>query len=63
MSAWTKEELEGMLEDVVNELNLSESAIDEHGQLGTSPAELVRLVLEEKDRVIRSLQNRLYLIN
>jgi hypothetical protein len=27
MSCWTKEELENMLEDVVNELDLSESAI------------------------------------
>ena len=28
MSCWTKEELEHMLEDVVNELDLSESAIE-----------------------------------
>jgi len=45
-----------MLEDVVNELNLSGVTIEKHGPLGTSPAELVRLVLEEKDRQIRMLK-------
>ena len=45
-----------MLEDVVNELNLSEAMIEKHGQEGTSPATLVRLVLEEKDRQIRMLK-------
>jgi predicted nucleic acid-binding Zn-ribbon protein len=38
------------LEDVVNELDLSESAIEKHGQIGTAPADLVRLVLEEKSK-------------
>ncbi len=52
----TKEQLDNMLEDVVNELDLSELAINEHGQHGTSPAELVRLVLEEKDKTIRCLR-------
>jgi len=56
MSCWTKEELENMLEDVVNELDLSESAIEEHGPMGTAPAELVRLVLEQKDRTITMLK-------
>jgi hypothetical protein len=56
MSKWTKEELENMLEDVVNELNLSEAAMEEHGPKGTAPAELVRLVLEEKDKQIRMLK-------
>ncbi len=37
------------LEDVVNELDLSEIAVEHHGQHGTAVAELVRLVLEEKD--------------
>jgi len=46
-----------MLEDVVNELDLSGSAIEKHGQLGTPPAELVRLVLEEKDKRIAMLQS------
>jgi len=55
MSKWTKEELENMLEDVVNELELSDSAVEKHGQLGTAPAELVRLVLDEKDLRIRAL--------
>ena len=29
--------------------------IFEHGQIGTAPAELVRLVLEQKDKEIRML--------
>jgi hypothetical protein len=56
MSRYTKEELENMLEDVINELELSESMIVKHGQHGTPPAELVRLVLEEKNMKIRMLQ-------
>ncbi len=56
MSCWTKPELENMLEDVVNELNLSGTMIEKHGQLGTAPAELVRLVLEQKDKEIRMLK-------
>ena len=56
MSCWTKPELENMLEDVVNELNLSEKMIEKHGQLGTAPAELVRLVLEQKDKEILMLK-------
>ena len=56
MSCWTKKELENMLEDVVNELNLSQEMIEKHGQEGTAPATLVRLVLEEKDRQIRMLK-------
>lgn len=56
MSCWNKEQLENMLEDVVNELDLSEEMIEKHGQEGTAPATLVRLVLEEKDRQIRMLK-------
>jgi len=56
MSCWTKPELENMLEDVVNVLDLSEIAIEKHGPLGTAPAELVRLVLNEKDFKIRALE-------
>ena len=56
MSCWTKPELENMLEDVVNELDLSSEMIEKHGQEGTAPAELVRLVLEEKDRQIFMLK-------
>jgi hypothetical protein len=55
MSSWTKEQLENMLEDVVNELDLSAEMIEKHGQLGTAPSELVRLVLMEKDLRIRML--------
>jgi hypothetical protein len=56
MSTWSKEELENMLSSVVDELNLSDEALEKHGSLGTSPAELVKLVLEEKDRVITLLK-------
>jgi hypothetical protein len=52
----TKEDLHNMLEDVVNELCLSESMIEKHGQCGTAPAELVRLVLECKDLEIIALE-------
>lgn len=45
-----------MLEDVVNELNLSEAMIYKHGQLGTAPSELVREVLVQKDKEIRMLK-------
>ena len=56
MSKWNKQELENMLEDVVNELDLSDGMIEKHGPLGTSPAELVRLVLERIDLEIRALR-------
>ena len=56
MSCWTKPELEDMLFDVVNELNLSEGMIEKHGPFGTAPAELVRLVLEQKDLEIQALK-------
>jgi len=49
MSRWSKEELENMLEDVVNELDLSAEMVEKHGPLGTPPAELVRMVLDQKD--------------
>jgi uncharacterized protein related to proFAR isomerase len=50
------EEYKSMLEDVVTVLDLSDSMIAEHGPLGTPPAELVRLVLERKDREIAMLK-------
>jgi len=56
MSCWNKEQLENMLEDVVNELDLSEDMIEKHGQNGTPPAKLVRLVLEQKDMTIKMLK-------
>ena len=56
MSKWNKQELENMLEDGVNELDLSEGMIEEHGPHGTSPAELVKIVLERKDLEIRALK-------
>lgn len=56
MSCWTKQELENMLEDVVNELDLSDGMIEEHGPHGTAPATLVRLVLDRKDKEIAMLR-------
>lgn len=55
MSCYSKEQLENMLEDVINELDLSAEMIEKHGQLGTPPSELVKLVLLEKDLRIRIL--------
>lgn len=49
-------ELRNLLEDVVNELDLSDSAIEKHGPLGTPPPELGRLVLEQKDLKIAALK-------
>lgn len=57
MTCWNKEELENMLQDVVNELELSDEMIEKHGPLGTAPADLVRAVLDAKDREIRALKN------
>jgi len=45
-----------MLEDVVNELDLSDGMVEEHGPLGTPPASLVRLILERKNREIAMLK-------
>lgn len=56
MTCWNKEQLENMLEDVINELDLSDGMIEQHGPLGTPPAELVRLVLERKDQEISMLR-------
>jgi hypothetical protein len=56
VSCWNKEQLENMLEDVVNVLDLSESTIETHGPLGTPPAELVRIVLAQKDATIKMLR-------
>jgi len=56
MSKWTKEELDNILEDVVNELDLSDGMVEKHGPLGTAPSELVRLVMERKDLEISMLK-------
>jgi len=63
MSKHTKEELENLLEDVVNELDLSSDMVEKHGPLGTPPAELVRLVLEQKDLQIKMLKLGMKQIN
>jgi hypothetical protein len=54
--SYTNTELRSMLEDVVSELHLSGKMQEKHGPLGTAPSELVRLVLEEKDRQIFMLK-------
>ncbi len=63
MSCWTKPELENMLEDVVNELDLSDGMDEEHGPWGTPPAELVRLVLDQKDLQIAALKRGMIAID
>lgn len=35
---------------------MGSAMIEKHGPLGTAPAELVRLVLEQKDKEIRMLK-------
>jgi|APSaa5957512576_1039674.scaffolds.fasta_scaffold200437_2 hypothetical protein len=55
MSCLNTKELEQMLEDVVNKLDLSNSALTKHEQIGTPPAELVRIVFDEKESTIRAL--------
>jgi len=57
MTCWSKEELKNMLEDVVNELDLSEVMIEKHGPEGTAPAELVRIILDSKDLEIKALKS------
>lgn len=49
-------ELRDILFSIVDELELSETAIDFHGPRGTCPSILVREVLEEKDKIIRMLK-------
>ena len=56
MTCHTKEELEQMLYDVVNELDLSEAMLDKHGPHGTPPAILVREVLAQKEMQIAMLR-------
>ena len=51
--------MRNLLEDVVNALDLSEIAVETHGPLGTEPAELVKLVLQQKDREIALLHHEL----
>ena len=45
-----------MLEDVITVLDLSGDMLEKHGPNATPPAELVRLVLEQKDKQIRMLK-------
>ena len=59
MTCHTKEDLENMLFDVVNELDLSDGMISRHGPLGTPPAILVREVLIDLGARIRMLRELL----
>ncbi len=61
--SWTNDEMRSMLEDVVTVLDLSEEMVFKHGQIGTPPAELVRIVLERKDREINMLRAGMSEIN
>lgn len=54
MSCWTKEQLENMLEDVVNELDLCDDIIKCHSD--ATPAQLVRFILDRKAREIAMLK-------
>jgi len=57
MTAHTRQALEDMLEDVVNELDLSDDTIKAYGESGEcSPAKMVRLILQEKDKQITMLK-------
>ena len=60
---WTKSEMRSMLEDVVTVLDLSDDMLEKHGPISTQPAELVRLVLEQKNREISMLQANIKKIN
>jgi hypothetical protein len=51
------EERGDMLEDVVNELDISDGMVEQHGPMGTAPATLVRLVLARKDQEIATLKS------
>jgi len=48
MSCWNKEQLDNMLEDVVNEHDLSDLMIEEHGQKGIARLNLLDLCLNKK---------------
>ena len=59
MSCWTKEQLENMLEDVVNELELDSKSIEKLSARGSAPSILVRTVLDAKNKEIRLLKSTL----
>ena len=59
MRCWPRGEVERLLEDVINELDLPSNILIQHGQNGTTPAELVRLVLDQKNQEIIMLKQKL----
>ena len=56
MSKWTKEELEEMMFEIVDELDLSEEMLEKHGPMGTPVPQLVREILAHKDGIITKLR-------
>jgi len=54
--AWTKQQLEDQMFEIVDVLQLSDSMIEKHGPLGTPVADLVREVLARKDMEIKMLK-------
>ncbi len=63
MSCWTKEQLENMLEDVVNELELDSKSIEKLSARGSAPSILVRTVLDAKNKEIQLLKSALKKFN
>ncbi len=59
MSCWTKEQLENMLEDVINELDLSSKTVEELSARGAAPSVLVRTILDAKNKEIQLLKSAL----
>jgi hypothetical protein len=58
-----KEHFRNLLEDVVNELDLSDGVIEKHGPMGTEPSILVRLILDRKDLEISALEKGFKRVN
>lgn len=57
MSAYTKQELENELENVINELSLPEEIIYKYWSSPIDVHILVRKVIEQKDKEITMLKN------
>lgn len=63
LDAYSYNDLRNMLNDVCNELDLSDDMLEKHGPVGTPVSELVRLVLDQKDLENSALKNGLKLID
>lgn len=60
---YTYDDLVNLLEDVVNELDLSDACLEIHGPMATLPSELVRFVLKQKDDTIAMLRAGFVYVN